>query len=105
MKPLRSKTVQEMLDISASTLSRMVRRGEIPCVRIGSGKNASVRFMEEALLSWIQRGGCKKVSGAHSRAGSKNGFQKANKMVDSVEKTGNSLILNDGDRSNKPVAE
>ena len=60
VKPLRSKAVCEMLDISASTLSRMVRRGEIPCVRIGTGKNATVRFFEESIMSWIQRGGCRR---------------------------------------------
>jgi excisionase family DNA binding protein len=57
MKPmLTSVEVCELLKVSASTLSRMVKHNRIPYVLVGKGKvKASVRFVEAHLDKWLER--------------------------------------------------
>jgi excisionase family DNA binding protein len=57
VKPLlNSKAVCEWLGVSPATLSRMVRRGKIPYVLLGSGKTKLiVRFRESDLEAWLTR--------------------------------------------------
>jgi excisionase family DNA binding protein len=57
MKPLlTSKAVSALLNISRSTLSRMVRSKAIPYVLVSSGvKKLNVRFREEDLEQWVNR--------------------------------------------------
>lgn len=57
MKPLlNSKKVCELLDIKRFTLSRLVHKGMIPYVLLGTGKRKlTVRFREEELEQWIAR--------------------------------------------------
>jgi excisionase family DNA binding protein len=57
MKPLlNSKKVCDLLDVKRFTLSRMVHKGTIPYVLLGTGKRKlTVRFREEELEAWIQR--------------------------------------------------
>jgi excisionase family DNA binding protein len=53
---LNSKTVCELLDISAATLSRMVRMNRIPYVLLGTGRRKLiVRFREAELEAWVER--------------------------------------------------
>ena len=53
---LNSKAVCELLDISAATLSRMVRTNRIPYVLLGTGRRKLiVRFREAELEAWIER--------------------------------------------------
>jgi excisionase family DNA binding protein len=48
--------VCELLKVSPSTLSRMVRHNRIPYVMVGRGKvKISVRFVEAHLDKWIER--------------------------------------------------
>ena len=66
---LSSKAVCELLDISAATLSRMVRTNRIPYVLIGTGRRKLiVRFREAELEAWIER----RTRGAFNRS-RKNG--------------------------------
>ena len=57
MKPLlNSKKVCDLLDIKRFTLSRLVHKGMIPYVLLGTGKRKlTVRFREDELEQWIAR--------------------------------------------------
>lgn len=48
---LRSHEAAEQLAVSAATLSRLTRSGELPCVRVGR----TVRYSTETLRAWIEK--------------------------------------------------
>jgi len=53
---LTSRAVCELLNISAATLSRMIKTNRIPYILMSSGKTKnSVRFSEAELERWIER--------------------------------------------------
>jgi excisionase family DNA binding protein len=47
---LTARAVAELLDVSAETVLRWVRRGDLPAVRLPSGQ---IRFRPDALECWI----------------------------------------------------
>ena len=56
MKLLTRKQVLDLLQISPSTLCRLIASGSIPCVPIGTRtkKKKLVRFLESDLEKWIR---------------------------------------------------
>jgi excisionase family DNA binding protein len=57
MKPLLTcSKVCELLEISPATLSRMIRKNQIPFILLAQGKTKkSVRFSEADLERWLER--------------------------------------------------
>lgn len=52
---LRTGEVAKRLGVNRSTVTRMCRRGELPCVQWGqSGLRRSIRIPEDRLEEWIE---------------------------------------------------
>jgi excisionase family DNA binding protein len=54
MRLIQAKRASEVLSVSLARLYELARLGLIPVVRFGPRQ---VRFDEDALVQWIQRGG------------------------------------------------
>jgi excisionase family DNA binding protein len=89
---LKSAEVAAWLSCSLATLSRMVKAGGIPCVKLNGG----VRFDEETLKRWAASGG--------SQPGRHRGRPRMVGAVATQEKkVSNHLNLQEGDRFEQPV--
>ena len=50
---LRPRAAAEMLGISARFLWDLTQRGDVPCVRLGSGKRRAVLYPVSLLRDWL----------------------------------------------------
>jgi excisionase family DNA binding protein len=48
---LTARAVADVLDVSAETVLRWTRRGELPAIRLPGG---AIRYREDALSSWLE---------------------------------------------------
>jgi excisionase family DNA binding protein len=69
--PITSEECRNLIGVSLATLSRLVKAKAIPFYRVGTSKNAGVRFVREAILAWMERGGAQRGNGG--RKSSHNG--------------------------------
>lgn len=70
--PIKSDECRKLIGVSLATLSRLVKDGAIPHYRVGTGPNGGVRFVREAILAWMERGGARR-KGNGGRKSSHNG--------------------------------
>ncbi len=52
---LTTAQVLDLLQIGRTKLWDLVRHGEMPAYRLGSGRNAPLRFRRDELLGWLER--------------------------------------------------
>lgn len=50
---LRSRAAAEMLGISARFLWDLTQRGDVPCVRLGSGRRQTILYPVSLLREWL----------------------------------------------------
>lgn len=62
---LTPEEVASLLRVPPGAVRRLLRRGELPAVRIGS----AWRVEEEALERWVRRGGTRHLPAANGRGG------------------------------------
>lgn len=58
---LTARAVAELLDVSAETVLRWTRRGELPAVRLPSG---AIRYRPDELDAWLEARTTAKAAGA-----------------------------------------
>lgn len=51
---LTSAQVLELLQIGRTKLWDLVRHGQMPAYRLGSGRNAPLRFRRDEVLRWLE---------------------------------------------------
>lgn len=52
---LTSAQVLSLLQIGRTKLWELVRRGDLPAYRIGSGRTAPLRYRRDEVLCWLDR--------------------------------------------------
>lgn len=52
---LTSREARELLKIGRTKLWELTRTNKIPAYRVGSGKNAGLRYKRTELLAWLDR--------------------------------------------------
>ena len=58
-KLLDAKQVASVLGVSKATTYELIRRGQLPCVRVGKG----IRIHPDNLERWLQLGGTRRPDG------------------------------------------
>lgn len=62
---LRPREAAKALGISPRLLWQLTKDGQIPCVRVGSGKRRTVLYPLAELQAWLARGAVKTKGGEH----------------------------------------
>jgi len=89
---LKCTDVAEWFDCSLSTVSRLVRSGALPCVRLNGG----IRFDETQVEAWI-------ASGGHQPARRRGRPRMVGAVATRSEKLSKPLNSQEGDRFSEPV--